>query len=135
MNPDGLAVCEYRFELVGDTGSGIVTADGGTVVLDGEAWEEDGVFYQKVIYTPAAEYNNDTGVSDTWDSFQFRFGVSVWEEETTVDDNFDGARCIYTADLDGDGDLDIIGAAEDDNEIGVVGKHCRRRIRMDQTRY
>ena len=34
--------------------------------------------------------------------------------EHTVDGEFDGARDIYAADLDGDGDLDILGAAKYD---------------------
>jgi PKD repeat protein len=37
--------------------------------------------------------------------------------EHTVDGAFDGATSVYAADLDGDGDLDILGSAADDNAI------------------
>ena len=110
----GGTVKDYRFELVGDTGSGITTAHGGTVVLVGDPWEGNGTYYQKVTYTPAADYNNDIADSDTWDSFQFRFGVT---EKITVDGDFDGATSVYSADVDGDGDLDIIGAAAGADDI------------------
>lgn len=39
-----------------------------------------------------------------------------WTEHT-VDNNFNGARCVYSADINGDGDMDIIGAASDADDI------------------
>ncbi len=41
---------------------------------------------------------------------------TVWTEYT-VDDFFDGAVTIYAADIDGDGDIDILGAADDAHDI------------------
>ena len=50
-----------------------------------------------------------------------QIGDLVWWENTdglaqslskhTVDANFDGANCVYAEDVDGDGDMDILGAA------------------------
>lgn len=37
--------------------------------------------------------------------------------EHIVEYGFDGARSVYAADINGDGDMDIIGAAWDDNDI------------------
>ncbi len=41
---------------------------------------------------------------------------TVWTEHT-VDGSFDGARSVYAADVDGDGDLDILGAAQIADDI------------------
>ena len=38
-------------------------------------------------------------------------------KKCTVDGNFDGARCVYCADVDGDGDLDVLGAAVEADDI------------------
>ena len=52
--------------------------------------------------------------------------ISWWENtdgtgtswtERTVSANFEGAVSVYASDVDGDGDIDILGAAEDHNEI------------------
>ena len=34
-----------------------------------------------------------------------------------VDDNFDDARSIYVADMDRDGDMDVLGASKEFNHI------------------
>ena len=39
-----------------------------------------------------------------------------WSEHT-IKDNFSGVRDVYAADIDGDGDTDILGAAVDDDDI------------------
>ncbi|MCK5037363.1 MAG: T9SS type A sorting domain-containing protein [Candidatus Sabulitectum sp.] len=49
---------------------------------------------------------NDTGSS-----------LCLASAEYTVDDSCDGARSAYAADIDGDGDTDILGAASDANDI------------------
>ena len=41
---------------------------------------------------------------------------NVWTEHT-LDDSFNYARSVYAADLDGDGDIDVLGAAENANDI------------------
>ncbi|MCP4592752.1 MAG: DUF11 domain-containing protein [bacterium] len=41
---------------------------------------------------------------------------TAWVEHS-VDANFDGAESVYTADVDGDGDLDVLGAAANADDI------------------
>jgi len=41
---------------------------------------------------------------------------TVWTEHT-VDDNFSGVRSVYAADVDGDGNTDVLGAANNGDEI------------------
>jgi len=41
---------------------------------------------------------------------------TVWTEHT-VDGDFDGAASVYAADVDGDGDLDVLGAAQNADDI------------------
>ena len=54
------------------------------------------------------------------------FDITWWENsdgigtawaEHTVDDDFAGASSVYGADLDGDGDIDVLGAARYDDDI------------------
>ena len=35
----------------------------------------------------------------------------------SVESSFDGARCVRPADIDGDGDIDIVGAASSGDEV------------------
>ena len=37
--------------------------------------------------------------------------------EYLVDGSFDGARSVYATDMDGDGDVDIVGAGEENDDI------------------
>ena len=37
--------------------------------------------------------------------------------ERVITTSADGARCVFAADLDGDGDLDVLSASQDDNTI------------------
>ncbi len=41
---------------------------------------------------------------------------TTWDEHT-VDGDFDGARSVYSEDIDGDGDMDVLGAAVFDDDI------------------
>ena len=41
---------------------------------------------------------------------------SAWTEHT-VDSNFDDAFSVFSADIDGDGDMDVLGAAYDADDI------------------
>jgi len=50
--------------------------------------------------------------------------ITWWENdgsgsftEHTIDGNFDGAYSVHAADVDGDGDMDVLGAADDDHDI------------------
>ena len=60
-----------------------------------------------------AAFNDDDAVDITW-----------WENdgsqnftEHSISETFDGARSVYATDLDGDGNMDVLGAAYYDNEI------------------
>ncbi|UCE26759.1 MAG: VCBS repeat-containing protein, partial [Candidatus Coatesbacteria bacterium] len=53
----------------------------------------------------------------TWWSNDDGFGTS-WTEHRIVD-YFDGAHSVYAADVDDDGDKDVLGAAPYDNEIAL----------------
>ena len=44
-------------------------------------------------------------------------GLGTSWTEHTVDGNFDGASSVYSEDINGDGDMDILGAAYDDDDI------------------
>jgi len=43
--------------------------------------------------------------------------------EHTIADDFNGAFSVYVADVDGDGDTDVLGAAFEADDI-TVGKRC-----------
>jgi len=46
-----------------------------------------------------------------------RASRSLTFTEHTITDSFDGARSVYATDVDGDGDVDVLGAAYSDDEI------------------
>lgn len=66
----------------------------GDLDLVGSARSDDAIIW----------WENENGNARTWDKH-------------IVDDNFDGAESAYAADIDGDGDIDLAGAASDDNTI------------------
>jgi hypothetical protein len=59
----------------------------------------------------AASYDDDI----TWWENLDGLGTS-WNEHT-VDGNFEGARSVYAEDIDGDGNMDVLGAARYDEDI------------------
>jgi FG-GAP-like repeat/Secretion system C-terminal sorting domain len=70
-----------------------VDGDGDTDVLSGAFWAGEITWWE-----------NADGVGLEW-------------VEHTIDGNFDGAYCVYAADIDGDGDTDVLGAASEADEI------------------
>ena len=58
--------------------------------------------------SPGGE-NNGSPTSGSW-------------TKRTIGSSFNSAACVETADLDGDGDLDVLGAAADANVIALVGE-------------
>jgi len=46
-------------------------------------------------------------------------GNPIQWEKHTIDDNFDGAISVYTCDIDADGDVDILGAAEFSGNVAL----------------
>jgi len=66
----------------------------------------------------AARYANDI----TW--WENADGTGTSWAEHTVDDNFFDARSVYAVDVSGDGNLDILGAAQDGNKIAWWNLHA-----------
>jgi len=66
----------------------------------------------------AACYANDI----TW--WENADGTGTSWGEHTVDDNFFDARSVYAVDVSGDGNLDILGAAQDGNKIAWWNLHA-----------
>ncbi|HSH05780.1 MAG TPA: VCBS repeat-containing protein, partial [Anaerolineae bacterium] len=88
---------------------------------DGTAWTEHTVdgFFARAEEVAAADVDGD-GDLDILGAAQNANTISWWENtagdgtawtEHTVDPAFDGAASVAAADVDGDGDLDILGAA------------------------
>jgi len=94
---------------------------------DGSTWIDHPVDkdFPFVASVDAADIDGDgdydvVGASQTFDD------VLWWENtlsdgtdwvERTVDGSFDGAKFVYVADLDADGAADVLGAAEDGNQV------------------
>ncbi len=94
---------------------------------DGTTWTEhtvDGAFGGAVaVYT--ADVDGD-GDMDVLGAAYYDASIAWWENtagngtswtEHTVDGAFDEAYSVYAADVDGDGDMDVLGAAIDDDAI------------------
>jgi hypothetical protein len=73
-----------------------------------------------------AAYMDNDGDYDVLGASYFGDDITLWENtdglgltwyEHTIDGSFDGARDVATADMDGDGDLDVLGAAAEDADI------------------
>lgn len=80
----------------------------------------------------AADIDGDDD-ADILGAAYFGDDITWWENtdgsganlvEHTVDDNFDGARDVCTGDMDGDGDLDILGAAHEAGDISWWDVTC-----------
>ncbi len=121
VNGDGfmdvLGVCRYDDEI-----TWWENVDG-----SGTSWIEhlvtDEIDYPLCVY--AADINND-GYMDILSAVMEDDEMTWWENtdgtgtnlvEHTIDGQYDGAHSISAADMDDDGDLDVVGAARNDNEI------------------
>ncbi len=93
----------------------------------GTVWMEytvDGDFdYASSVYATDVDGDGDTdvlgaaGVADDITWWENTNGIgTVWMEHT-VDGDFDAARSVYATDVDGDGDTDVLGAANFANDI------------------
>ncbi len=80
----------------------------------------------------AADINGD-GDMDVLGAAVFSNDIAWWENtagdgtawtEHTVDGAFDFARSVYAADIDGDGDIDVLGAAYGTDEIAWWESDC-----------
>ncbi len=67
------------------------------------------------VQGPVTNWGNSYDVSDqindSGDSLQLLWGIIAVPEKHTVDDFYNGAYSVYAADIDADGDADILGAA------------------------
>ena len=94
---------------------------------DGTVWIEhtvDGNF--NLAYSVYAADVDGDGDMDVLGAAGLADDITWWENtagdgsawvEHTVDTSFDGARSVYAEDVDGDGDIDILGAANGANDI------------------
>ncbi len=70
---------------------------------------------------PVTDWGNnyDTGyqIDHSADSLLLHWGILAVSERHTVDGSFDGSRATYAVDVDGDDDVDILGAAYNADDI------------------
>jgi hypothetical protein len=96
-------------------------------VGDGTAWTEhtvDGAF-EGAAWVCAADIDGN-GDLDVLGAAAGADDITWWENadgdgtswtEHTVDGAFDGAKSVFAADVDGDGDLDVLGTAYNDDDV------------------
>ncbi len=65
------------------------------------------------VFNWETEYNTSTSINDNNGTVRLEADVP----EYLISSNFDGAVAVFAADLDSDGDLDVLGAAKTDDEI------------------
>ena len=125
----------YSIDVDGDGDTDVLGAASGADDItwwentsgDGSAWTEhtiDGAFDTTFsAYATDVDGDGDTDVLGaaftdndiTWWENTAGDG-SVWTERT-IEGGFDGARSVYAADVDGDGDIDVLGAAQGASDI------------------
>ena len=64
---------------------------------------------------PVTDWDNSYDVADQ--IIDNESSLRLASLEYIVDDSVDGARSVYAADIDGDGDIDVLGAAEDADDV------------------
>ena len=111
---------------------------------DGTTWMEHAVDgdFDFALSVFAADVDGD-GDLDVLGAAVNADDIAWWENETihrnavyptehNVDGDFDDARSVFAADVDGDGDLDVLGAAVFARRHRVVGEHGRGRHGLDR---
>ena len=101
---------------------------------DGSIWNEytvDGSFsFASSVY--AADVDGDSDI-DVLGAASAAHEITWWENTAVdgtawtkhaVDGAFEGARSVYAADVDGDGDIDVLGAALFDDDIAWWENDC-----------
>jgi len=95
-------------------------------VDSGATWIEHGIAGPAARWLDAADMDGDTDVDLLYVGYHDYIGWLEQTEDSTgamcwidhqVWDNFYGAYSVHAADMDGDTDIDIVGAAEDDAEL------------------
>ena len=100
----------------------------------GDSWIEHSISsnfnWAFAVYASDMDEDGDT---DVLGAAYFGDDITWWENtdgsglnwnEHLIDGNFDGARDVATADMDGDGDPDIIGVAQEDSDISWWDVTC-----------
>ncbi|MCK5035457.1 MAG: T9SS type A sorting domain-containing protein [Candidatus Sabulitectum sp.] len=64
-----------------------------------------------------SSYYSSSWISSTGGSLQLMPSMLATPIEHVVDGNYDGAHSVYAADVDGDGDMDVLGVAYNANEV------------------
>jgi len=119
-------------------GDGDVDVLGAALNADDITWWEnlDGTGLNWAIHTVASEFDgarsvfaedvDGDGDMDVLGAANFADDITWWENldgtglnwsEHTVAGEFDYATCVYAEDVDGDGDMDVLGAAAIDDDI------------------
>ncbi|MEN8224024.1 MAG: T9SS type A sorting domain-containing protein [Bacteroidota bacterium] len=126
INNDG-----YVDILCTDTGDEVVWME--NVDGSGNNWTEHAIGYSNLPYDVyAADVDGDQDldvIAPAYDGDYIRWwentdGTGLNWYEHLIDDNFDGATDVAVADMDGDGDPDIIGAAHEDADIAWWDVTC-----------
>ena len=95
---------------------------------DGGGWADHRIIedFNGVVSVTAADLDGDgdldvAGASNTTDETRWWENTSgdgsTWDNEYPIDSPFDGARAIGAADINGDGIMDILGAAETADDV------------------
>ena len=97
----------------------------GTILTDPVEYTIDGN-YDGAISVYSADVDGD-GDMDVLGAAPWIADITWWENSDTspgiywikhtIDANFSGARSVYAADVDGDGDMDVLGAASSSDDI------------------
>jgi len=100
----------------------------------GNSWIEHSISsnfnWAFAVYASDMDQDGDT---DVLGASYFGDDITLWENtdglgltwyEHVIDGNFDGARDVATADMDGDGDPDILGVAAEDADISWWDVTC-----------
>jgi FG-GAP-like repeat/Secretion system C-terminal sorting domain len=126
----------YATDVDGDGDYDVLGASGSTIAWwenmdgDGLSWTEHLVdtdfTYTNCVCATDVDGDGDCDVLGAADSNQEGGEIAWWENvdgaaqiwsKQSIDGDFDGARGVYTTDVDGDGDTDVLGVAYDANDI------------------
>jgi hypothetical protein len=147
---DGTAWTEHTVDGSFDGATSVYAADvdgdGDLDVMGAAQWADDITWWENDMAHPASFQVTEHSVDDSFGgaksvyaadvdgdgdmdvlgAAQLAYDITWWENtagngtawtERTVDGNFHGAKSVFAADVDGDGDLDVLGAAQWPNDI------------------